>query len=319
MYSSLLDLGRHCALPAWFLRGSCVVPVRVIKNCFLVRLKQEGIIYSTSKTHEGNSQIFFYPDGDRTLAPVAGFIQYIYSEGKKLNKTLLAVKCAITVDKSVTDPFAKYMHWPARLYHSGLNKSCERIPSEWISGHFVRWDVSSEHMVVLSLSWVSSFSYTISSFWQVYPRIDFPVVLFVNTLQSTCFLRDLTIFSVRITSFKAQGFQYLLHFCLCCTIDRLAFCLLIFLLLKIENDLSIQSLSMPRLCTVLLHRQNFGLGQALCVTCAGTAQVIKNCFLVRLKHKAKKGFFTWNGVMLSTKFSCLNTKMQTKGCFGHSL
>ena len=128
------------------------------------RLKQEGVIYSTSKTHEGNSQIFFYPDGDRTLAPVAGFIQYIYSEGKKSNKTLLAVKRAITVDKSVTDPFAKYMHWPARLYHSGLNKSCERIPSEWISGHFVRWDVSSEHMVVLSLSWVSSFSYTISSF-----------------------------------------------------------------------------------------------------------------------------------------------------------
>ena len=76
------------------------------------RLKQEGVIYLTSKTHEGNSQIFFYPSGDRTLAPVAGFIQYIYSEGKKSNKTLLTVKCAITVDKSVTDPFAKYMHWP---------------------------------------------------------------------------------------------------------------------------------------------------------------------------------------------------------------
>ena len=73
-------------------------------------MKQEGVIYSTSKTHKGNSQIFFYPNGDRTLAPVAGFIQYIYSEGKKSNKTLLAVKCAITVDKSVTDPFAKYMH-----------------------------------------------------------------------------------------------------------------------------------------------------------------------------------------------------------------
>ena len=128
------------------------------------RLKQEGIIYLTYKTHEGNSQIFFYPNGDRTPAPVVGFIQYIYSEGKKSNKTLLAIKCAITVDKSITYPFAKYMHWPMQLYHSGLNKSCECIPSEWISGHFVRWDVSSEHMVVLFLSWVSSFSYTISSF-----------------------------------------------------------------------------------------------------------------------------------------------------------
>ena len=132
-----------------------------IKIHLQARLKQEGVIYSTSKTHEGNSQIFFYLNGDRTLAPVAGFIQYIYSEGKKLNKTLLAVKRAITVDKLVTDTFAKYMHWPTQLYHLG---SCERIPSEWISGHFVRWDVSSKHMVVLSLSWVSSFSYTISSF-----------------------------------------------------------------------------------------------------------------------------------------------------------
>ena len=88
------------------------------------RLKQEGVIYLTSKTHEGNSQIFFYPNGDRMLAPVVGFI---YSEGKKSNKTLLAVKRAMTVGKSVTDPFAKYMHWPMRLYHSGLNKSYEQI------------------------------------------------------------------------------------------------------------------------------------------------------------------------------------------------
>ena len=29
------------------------------------RLKQDGVIYLTSKTHEGNSQIFFYPNGDR--------------------------------------------------------------------------------------------------------------------------------------------------------------------------------------------------------------------------------------------------------------
>ena len=122
------------------------------------RLKQDGVIYSTSKTHKGNSQIFFYPNGDRMVAPVAGFIQYIYSEGTKLNKTLLAVKHAITVDKLITDPFAKYMHWPMQLYHLDLNKSCKWIPPEWISEHFTRWDFSSEHIVVLLLSWVSFFS-----------------------------------------------------------------------------------------------------------------------------------------------------------------
>ena len=205
------------------------------------------------------------------------------------------------------------MHWPTWLYHSGLNKSCKQIPSEWISGHFVRWDVSSKHMVVLSLSWVSSFSYTISSFWQVYPRIDFPVVLFVNTLQSTCFLRDLTIFGVGITSFKAQGFWYLLHFCLCCTVDRLAFCLLIFYSWKSKMIYQYN----PCLCQGYVQF-SFGLGQALRVTCAVPAQVIKNCFLVRLKHRAKKGIFTWNGAVFSTKTYCLNTKMHTKGCFGHN-
>ena len=86
------------------------------------RLKQEGVIYSTSKTHKGNSQIFFYPDGDRTLAPVVGFIQYIYSEGKKSNKTLLAIKCAITVDKSITDPLPNTCIGP-----------CNCIIQVWIS------------------------------------------------------------------------------------------------------------------------------------------------------------------------------------------
>ena len=112
---------------------------------------------SSSKTHEGNSQIFFYPNGDRMLAPVAGVIQYIYSEGTKLNKTLLAIKRAVAVDKSIINPFAKYMHWPMWLYHLDL-KSCEWIPLEWISGHFMRWDFSSEHIVVLLLSQVSFFS-----------------------------------------------------------------------------------------------------------------------------------------------------------------
>ena len=72
------------------------------------------------------------------------------------------------------------------------------------------------------------------------------------------------------------------------------------------------------LCTVLLRRQNFGLGQAQHVTCVVPAWVIKNCFLARLKHRAKKGFFTWNGAVFSTKIYCLNTKMHTKGCFGHN-
>ena len=66
------------------------------------QLKCDGIIHSTYVTHEGNSQIFFYLDGNRKLAPIAG-LQHIYSKGTKLN-ALLAVKCAVPVDKSIIDP-----------------------------------------------------------------------------------------------------------------------------------------------------------------------------------------------------------------------
>ena len=90
-----------------------------------------------------------------------------------------------------------------------------------------------------------------------------------------------------------------------------------FLLLKIKNDLSIQSSSMPRLCTVLFWTWA-GTARYLRGSCAVPARVIKNCFLVRLKHRAKKGIFTWNGAVFSTKTYCLNTKMHTKGCFGHN-
>jgi hypothetical protein len=42
-------------------------------------LKFEGVIYSKASTHVGNSQIFFYPRGDRSLTPVPANIKYIYS------------------------------------------------------------------------------------------------------------------------------------------------------------------------------------------------------------------------------------------------
>lgn len=120
------------------------------------RLKRDGFIYARSTTHKGNSQVFFYPNGDKKLAPVAGIIQYIYSESAKSNITFLAVQRALPADASTIDPFAKYMHWPARLYKSRFDHPCERIQSSWIAGHFARWDYTSDHMVVVSLNRVSA-------------------------------------------------------------------------------------------------------------------------------------------------------------------
>ena len=117
-----------------------------------VRLKCDGIVYSTYRTHRGNSQVFFHPNGNKNSAPTAGFIQYIYSVSTKPNITFLVVQRTVPMDKSVIDPFTQYMHWPTQLYKSSLNKSSEQIQSDWISGHFAQWDHTSEHMVVLPLN-----------------------------------------------------------------------------------------------------------------------------------------------------------------------
>ncbi|KAG2126385.1 uncharacterized protein EDB93DRAFT_1066353, partial [Suillus bovinus] len=43
------------------------------------RLRFDGIIYSRASTHVGNSQVLFYPQGDRLSSPVPGSIQHIYA------------------------------------------------------------------------------------------------------------------------------------------------------------------------------------------------------------------------------------------------
>ena len=70
------------------------------------RLKCDGIIYSMYQTHQGNSQVFFHPNGNKNSAPTPGFIQYIYSVSTKPNITFLVIQHTVPVDKSVIDPFA---------------------------------------------------------------------------------------------------------------------------------------------------------------------------------------------------------------------
>lgn len=43
------------------------------------RLKHDGVMYSIYQTHHGNSEVFFYPNINKNLASIAGFVQYIYS------------------------------------------------------------------------------------------------------------------------------------------------------------------------------------------------------------------------------------------------
>ena len=95
------------------------------------RFKHQGVVFATNHTHQGNSQIYFYPGGNTKLAPVPGFIKYIYTEQAMPNNILFAIWMAIPNNNDFPDPFLRYKHWPARQY-SHAQLSCVQVHLEWI-------------------------------------------------------------------------------------------------------------------------------------------------------------------------------------------
>jgi hypothetical protein len=112
------------------------------------RLRHHGIIYATSKTHTGNSLVYFYPRGNRsTLVP--GSIKYIYQEQDRF---LLAVQRQLPASDNASNPYAVYPDFPAKLYSSQLSVELEQVQVDWIYSHYARWNLSATQSVVLSLS-----------------------------------------------------------------------------------------------------------------------------------------------------------------------
>jgi hypothetical protein len=117
------------------------------------RLRHNSIIYATSKTHTGNSLVYFYPGGNRsTLVP--GSIKYIYQDQGRF---LLAVQRQLPASDDALDPYAIYPDFPAKLYSSQLSVELERVQVDWIYSHYARWNFSASQSVVLSLSRVCCF------------------------------------------------------------------------------------------------------------------------------------------------------------------
>jgi hypothetical protein len=119
------------------------------KVAMSARVRHKGIVYSSSKTHLGNSLVQFYPRGDRRRSPIPGSIKYVYHEG---GVTYLAVQRQLPLDHTIQDPFASYPHFPAKMYLSHLSQSLERVELDWIYSHYARWNFSSQYAVVLSLN-----------------------------------------------------------------------------------------------------------------------------------------------------------------------
>ena len=78
-----------------------------------------------------------------------------------------AVQRQLPARQDVVDPFEPYIHFPAKLYSSGMGDALEIVEVDWIMCHFARWQMSSEHVVVLSLSRVCIHPFAFS-FYHVY-------------------------------------------------------------------------------------------------------------------------------------------------------
>lgn len=119
------------------------------KAVMRARLRHGGIIYADCATHLGNSLIHFYPQGDRSKPPTPGCIKYIFEHRGEM---VFAVQRQLSVHHSIVDPFEPYPHFPAKLYLSRLSENLEIVNVSWVMCHFARLEMSSEHVVVLSLS-----------------------------------------------------------------------------------------------------------------------------------------------------------------------
>ena len=116
----------------------------------LPSLAIDGVRYSSSSRHLGNSLICFYPNGDRTAALILGSIKYIYRKG---GSTFLVIQRQLPrpSDDDRPDPFARYPDFPARLYQAQVSRALEEVRVDWVLCHYARWNASAELAVVLML------------------------------------------------------------------------------------------------------------------------------------------------------------------------
>jgi len=67
------------------------------------RHSHNGISYTRSSTHVGNSLVYYHPRGDETLEPVPGSIKYIYLPPH--GAVTFVVQCQLHVALGTHDPF----------------------------------------------------------------------------------------------------------------------------------------------------------------------------------------------------------------------
>ncbi|KAG0700003.1 hypothetical protein DFH29DRAFT_759350, partial [Suillus ampliporus] len=82
--------------------------------------------------------------------PVPGSIQHIYA--MPTGELVFAVHKLLPCHDQTIDPFTMYPHFPAKMYLSSSSSHLENVKVSWVVSHFAQWTVSSDTVVILSLS-----------------------------------------------------------------------------------------------------------------------------------------------------------------------
>jgi hypothetical protein len=134
------------AIPAE-LRGVIPAGSRVATRA---RHLHDGVVFSRSKTHVGNSLIMYYPNGNRRDSPIPAEIENIVVGMDQ--KYTYVVRRQLPAPPGTVDPFAPYLHFPAKVFSSKVSSTLEVVSPHWVMTHYARWNLDRDRVVVLDLS-----------------------------------------------------------------------------------------------------------------------------------------------------------------------
>lgn len=128
------------------------------KVAIRARHLHDGVVFSRSRTHVGNSLIMYYPDGNRQDPPIPAEIENIVV-GMDQRYTYV-VRRQLPAPPGTVDPFAPYLHFPAKVFSSKISSTLETVSPEWVMSHYARWKLDKDRVVVLNLSRVRKVLHT---------------------------------------------------------------------------------------------------------------------------------------------------------------
>ncbi|KAI8989143.1 hypothetical protein BD414DRAFT_327419 [Trametes punicea] len=109
----------------------------------MARFKHDGVVFTRSLTHLGNSLIRYYGNDDTEQY---GCIKHIYKVG---NRVKFAVQRHLSAKRS--DPFHRYTNFLATVRSLELSSEVECIPIEHVICHVARWALPTGDVALVSL------------------------------------------------------------------------------------------------------------------------------------------------------------------------